>query len=86
MEQWIREPCGSQTPFTVGSYRSASIEDEGLVNTAIMQDARGQPPKKRVKRSTKQLQERLLQLCQDRRDGRKSIEDTLRGLGHNIRF
>ena len=50
-------------------------EDEGLVGTAIVQDARGQLPVKRIKRSTKQLQERLLQLCKDRI---KSIEDTAR--------
>ena len=51
-----------------------------------MIDARGQPPVKRVKRSTHQLQRRLRSLCEDRRDGRKSVAETLRGLGHCIRF
>ena len=49
-------------------------------------DARGQPPVKRVKRSTQQLQRRLRSFCEDRRDGRKSVAETLRGLGHCIRF
>jgi len=37
-------------------------EDEAKASTAIIQDARGQPPAKRVKRSTQQLQMRLQQL------------------------
>lgn len=61
-------------------------QDEAMVSTAILQDARGQPPTKRVKHSVKQLQARLLQLCRDRQYGTKSLEDTLRGLGHTIRF
>jgi len=57
------------------------IKGETLLESLLRQ-----PPVKRIKRSTKQLQERLLQLCKDRKDGIKFIEDTLRGLGHNIRF
>jgi len=41
---------------------------------------------KESKRSTHQLQRRLRSLCEDRRDGRKSVAETLRGLGHCIRF
>ena len=40
-----------------------------MASTAILQAARGQPPKKRVRRTTVQLQSRLLKLCVDRRDG-----------------
>jgi len=61
-------------------------EDEAKASTAIIQDACGQPPVKRVKRSTQQLQMRLQQLCIDRRNATKSVEETLRGLGHNMRF
>ena len=61
-------------------------EDEATASTSVLQTSRGQPPVKRVKRSTQQLQERLQQLCCDRRDGRKSMEETLRGLGFNIRL
>ena len=61
-------------------------EDEGTASTSVLQTSRGQPPVKRVKRSTQQLQERLQQQCSDRRDGRKSMEETLRGLGFNIRL
>lgn len=57
-----------------------------MVEHVIEQDARGQPPVKRQKRTTQQLQKRLRALCEDRRDGRKSVADTLRGLGHCIRF
>ena len=61
-------------------------EDEVIASTAILQDALGQPPVKRFKRSMQLLQMRLQQLCIDRRDATKSVEETLRGLRHNIRF
>lgn len=65
---------------------SAMQQDQALVSAAILQDARGQPPTKRQKRATVQLQQRLLRLCQDRRDGRKSVIETLRAVSHTIRF
>jgi len=49
---------------------------------AILQAARG--PKKRVRRTTVQLQSRLVKLCEDRRDGLRTVEETLSGLGHNV--
>jgi len=50
----------------------------------VLQAARGQPPKKRVRRTIVQLQSRLLKLCEDRRDGLRTVEETLSGLGHNV--
>jgi hypothetical protein len=61
-------------------------QDEAMATTAVIQDSRGQPPVKRVKRSTQQLQLRLQTLCADRRDNKMSIADSLRGLGNIIRF
>jgi len=46
-------------------------EYESMANTAILQATRGQPPKKRVKRSTFSVQSCLLQLCEERRAGLK---------------
>ena len=46
----------------------------------------GEPPRERVKRVYTQLQSRLHQLCVDRRDGNKTVEEFLRGAGHNIRW
>jgi len=60
--------------------------DLALAKQMIDLDALGQLPVKTVKRSTHQLQRRLRSLCEDRRDGRKSVAETLRGLGHSIRF
>jgi len=58
-------------------------QDEALASTAIIQEARGQPPVKRVKRSTQQLQSRPLLLCAARRDKKKtSVVETLEELGH----
>ena len=55
-------------------------------DAAILLDSRGQPLKKRVQRSTVQLQQRIHNLCTDVRDDRKSVEVTLRGIGHRIRW
>jgi len=60
--------------------------DEASVNTDILKDARGEPPRKRVKRATHDHQVRLQQLCVDRRDGRKTVKEVLRALGHSIRL
>ena len=60
-------------------------KDAAMVLTHLQNDARGEPLKKRVRRETKDLQERLRNLCVDFRDGRKTLEQMLRGVGHNIR-
>ena len=57
-----------------------------FASTAIYQDGLGQPPKKRVKRATKDLEERLLNLCRRRRENSKTIEELLRGIAHTIRL
>ncbi|KAK8371725.1 hypothetical protein O3P69_016873 [Scylla paramamosain] len=54
--------------------------------TQLVLESRGEPPKKRQKRVYKNLQTRMKNLCQDRRDGRKSVEEFLHGAGHNIRW
>jgi len=61
-------------------------KDTALVHIALEAEARGQPPRKRVRRATRELQERLQNLCIARRDGSKSVAEALRGLGHTIRF
>ena len=53
---------------------------------AIEQDALGQPPKKRVKRLAKDLEEQLANLCRARRDDMKTMQELLRGVAHVIRF
>ena len=55
-------------------------------STAIEQGALGQLPKKRVKRSTKDLKERLINLCRARRDDTKTMQELLRDVAHTIRF
>ncbi|XP_066943129.1 uncharacterized protein [Macrobrachium rosenbergii] len=57
-------------------------KDCSLVSLALLQEERGQPPKKRVKRSTRQLQEQLFEICVARRDGQKTVEQTLRAVGY----
>ena len=54
--------------------------DLTLAEQMIDLDALGQLPVKRVKRSTHQLQRRLRSLCEDRRDGRKSVAETCEAL------
>ena len=57
-----------------------------LSSTAIDQNCLGQPLKKRVKRTTKDVQERLLNLCRARREKSKTMEEILRRIAHTIRF
>jgi len=61
-------------------------KDTALVHIALEAEARGHPARKRVRRATRELQERLQNLCVARRDGSKSVAEALRGLGHTIRF
>ena len=52
----------------------------------LIQESRGQPPRKRVKKVTKDLQERLKYLCTSLQSGEKSVEEFLKGVGHTIRL
>jgi len=61
-------------------------QDSAVAETDIAHNQRGHPPKKRVKRSTIQLQERLQQICRDRVNKVKSVEQTLNAAAHTIRF
>ncbi|KAL8624882.1 hypothetical protein ACOMHN_016178 [Nucella lapillus] len=65
---------------------NALQKDYALLCTSLLQDARGEPPRKRVKRSSKDLQTRLKAICTQHRDGVKTLKEALRALGHCIRF
>jgi len=54
-------------------------QDNAVAETEIAKSHRGQPPKKRVKRATIQLQERLQKSV-------KSVAETLSAAAHTIRF
>ena len=59
-------------------------QDAAAVTTVLLQNARGQPPAKRVQRSSVRLQQQQLQsICCD---GRKSVAEALSALAHNIRL
>lgn len=52
-------------------------QDQALAPTDLALEARGQPSSKRIKRATEQQQSRLYNLCCDRCDNIKTIEQTL---------
>jgi len=79
----IRHPC-TPPPSVAMDAGGGVQQDEAL--SAITQEARVQPPVKRVKRSTQQLQLTLLSLCTARHDKKKTVVETIEGLGHIIRF
>ena len=60
--------------------------DTAVVATDIMRNSIGDAPQKRVKKTAVKQQQRLRTLCTDYASDLKSIEDFLRGVGHNIRF
>ena len=61
-------------------------KDNALVIVALEADERGQPPKKRHKKASRDLQQRLFNLCAARRDGKKTAVQLLKAIGHTIRF
>ena len=61
-------------------------QEKASVSALILQDSRGQPPKKRVKRSYRNLQQRLNTLCQDYNKESKSLPEFLEGIAHTIHF
>jgi len=60
--------------------------DSAQVNTTPLIASRCELPRRRVKRVYVRLQARLHQLCVDRSEGTKTVEEFLRGAGHNIRW
>ena len=58
-------------------------QDAAAVTTVLLQNARGQPPAKRVQRSYVRLQQQLQSICCD---SRKSVAEALSALAHNIRL
>lgn len=87
-ESWNRgftAVVGHQHP-SLWTAVEALQEDAAAATTVLLQNARGQPPAKRVKRATLQLQRQLQTLCRERRDGRRSVADTLRAVSHTVRF
>lgn len=61
-------------------------KDQAQVATALLRDERGEPPAKRARRHTLKLQTKLHTLCTHRNDGTKSVPDTLRCIGHCVRW
>ena len=67
-------------------FRISGLASLIQTSTTIEQDALGQHSKKRVKRSTKDLKEQLVNLCRARRDDMKTMQELLRGVAHIIHF
>lgn len=61
-------------------------KEECYVKTQILQEQRGQPMVKRVRRTTKELQTRLKNLCQEYSAGNRQLDEFLTAIAHNIRF
>ena len=61
-------------------------EDTSIMQTTVMMEARGEQPAKRVRRSSKTLQEKLKCLCTARQNGQKTVSEFLKGIGHCIRL
>ena len=60
--------------------------EASTVTTLMRQEAVGHQPHKRVMRRYVQMQERLRNLCEARNEGRKTVEELLRGVAWNIRL
>jgi len=60
--------------------------DTAEAATTLMQHAVGNLPAPTQSRSTRTLQERLKRLCAVYDDGRRTMQEFLRAVGHSIRF
>jgi hypothetical protein len=88
-EAWNRafaQQIGHSHPSMVCTLIDNMRKDNALVIAALEAESRDQPPKKRVKRASRDLQERLSNLCTARRDGTKTVIEVLKAVGHTIRF
>ena len=59
-------------------------KDEALNRISIINDQRGNPPRKKLRQTYVNLQQRLHRLCSDHADGIKTMEEFLSGIGHTI--
>ena len=87
-EAWsrgFRSPVGISHPAIWRALEHIRL-DHHNIKTAILLEARGQPPQKRVRKVTKQLQDILFNLCQAYYNDEKILRQTLKGIGHSIRW
>lgn len=60
-------------------------KDCSLASFSLLQEELCQPPRKRVKQSTRKPQERLFEICAGQRDGRKNVVQALKAVRYCIR-
>ena len=87
-EGWNNKFChlvGHQHP-SIWKLIKMLQKEESAVSAVILRDLIGEPPVKKVKKIYVRLQQRLKNLCIDYNEGRKNMDEVLRGLGHNIRY
>ncbi|KAG7176889.1 putative Inosine-5'-monophosphate dehydrogenase 1b-like 2, partial [Homarus americanus] len=88
----IRAPLGPSAVTCVYAFLSAKSQTiyeeflQAICDKALDKDSRGEPPRKRVKRASKEHQQRLKSLCVDYVNEKKTLEEFLNGIGHNIRW
>lgn len=61
-------------------------KDQAMCSTMLYQNDHGQPPAKRIRRESTELQKRLKKLCIEYREGGRDIKEFIRAVGHCIRF
>ena len=87
-ESWnfsFRSLIGHDHP-TVWKAIESIRKDQAFAQTQLIHNSRGEPPRKRIKRATREHQQRLRNLCQDFIEGRKDMSELLHGVGHCIRL
>jgi hypothetical protein len=61
-------------------------KDQALAATTLLQNEQGLRTPKAAKRATVEREECLRNICNDFIDGKRSVTDLLRSVGHHIRF
>ena len=87
-EAWnnkYRHLIGHQHP-SIWKYIKCLQREQECVSAVILQDATGQPPRKRVRQEYVRLQTRLRNLCRDYVNGVLQVPQFLAAVGHLVRL
>ena len=80
--RWLKKFFSSKEATREG--RGSKPFDINLNRISIINDQRGNPPRKKLRQTYVNLQQRLHWLCSDHADGIKTMEEFLSGIGHTI--
>ena len=78
--------CGLEAHPSIWALIEAMKLEDVHCRNILVQHRAGGAVVRRVRRETRDLERRLVNLCEKRRDNMLTLEEALRAIGHNIKF